>query len=211
MNSTVEVFSVTDLDQIAIVKLTDAVTSMLTLEAHGIMAGLDNGELHLLSPFEDKVIISERHPFSEKICQIITTSRSAAGQCELAVVTAGQIYFTTIVLKSADGDEQGIEVPKTILFELDELYVEDGAQISRVEEYEPDKFIALTWWTNKMYLFKRNASFLVDQEINLKNTKAIPATFGLNFQCVGLFKIPGAKTLFLLKLKECLMLFDVES
>lgn len=111
-NSTVEIFTHTDLDLIAAIKMSDAVTSMLTLNNHGIVTGLDNGELHIIDVFTDKVTISERHPFSEKITQIMRTSRSGAGQSELAIITAGQIYFTTIVMKSAKGIEQGIEVPK---------------------------------------------------------------------------------------------------
>ena len=62
-------------------------------------------------------------------------------------------------MQAASSEEQGLQAPKSIRFELDELYVDDGAQISRVEEYEPNQFIALTWWTNKIYLFKRDIIF----------------------------------------------------
>lgn len=183
-------------------------TSILTLESCGVILGHENGELSILSPFEDTVLAEERHPFCDRIMQMFKTSRT--GACELAVVTAGQVYFTTITMQLAM-EEQGIEVPKRISFELDELYVDDGAQITRAEEYEPDKFIALTWWTNKIYLFKREASFLLNQTVNIKNTKVVDASFGISLQCVGFFKIPRTKTIFLLKLKDCVIMFDAES
>jgi hypothetical protein len=43
----------------------------------------------------------------------------------LAIVTAGQIYFTSVEMKSSD--EKGLEIPQKVSFELDELYIEEGA------------------------------------------------------------------------------------
>ena len=106
-----------------------------------------------MNPYEDKIEVSERHPFSDRIMHIIKTS--ITNITELAVVSAGQIYFTTIEMIVPESKEETLLRPKAITFDLDELYVEDGSQISRCEEYEPNKFIALTWWTNKIYLFKR--------------------------------------------------------
>lgn len=61
-------------------------------------------------------------------------------------------------------------LPNAANFDLDEIYVNDGCQITKVEEYQPKRFIALTWWTNKIYLFQRGD----------KNVKTVEPTFGIN-------------------------------
>ena len=79
-------------------------------------------------------------------------------------------------------DDKGLLTPTKITFELDELYVDDGAQITKVEEYEPEKFVAMTWWTNKIYLFERSSNFLVGKGGVFKdNTRVIEPSFGINF------------------------------
>ena len=57
-------------------------------------------------------------------------------------------------------DDEGTQVPHQISFELDELYIDDGAQVNKVHEFEPDKFIAFSWWINKIYIFKRSQNFM---------------------------------------------------
>lgn len=79
-------------------------------------------------------------------------------------------------------EDKGIETPTKVTFELDELYIEEGAQIVRVEEYEPEKFVAFTWWTNKIYLFERSPNFLVNKgKVFSEKTKIISASFGITF------------------------------
>ena len=69
-----------------------------------------------------------------------------------------------------------------IVFELDELYIDDGSQIVKVNEYEAEKFIALTWWTNKIYIFKRSSQYLMNGgQVDTTNTKVIEPSFGMNF------------------------------
>ena len=81
-----------------------------------------------------------------------------------------------------NSDDKGLLKPTKITFELDELYIDDGAQIIKVEEYEPDKFVAMTWWTNKIYLFERSSNFLVSKGgVCKENTRIIEASFGINF------------------------------
>ena len=107
-------------------------------------------------------------------------------------------------------DDKGIQVPHQISFELDELYIDDGAQVNKVHEFEPEKFIAFSWWINKIYIFKRSPNFMmggVDKEL----IQVIEPSFGMNFQCVGLFKIPKTKTLFILKLREGMVLLDADT
>ena len=95
---------------------------------------------------------------------------------------------------------------------MDELYIDDGAQILKVEEYEPEKFIALTWWTNKIYLFERKPNFLMNNGSVFKDsTRVVEPSFGISFQCVGLYKLPKTKAILILKLKEGLIMFDAES
>jgi hypothetical protein len=109
-------------------------------------------------------------------------------------------------------DDKGLLTPTKITFELDELYVDDGAQITKVEEYEPEKFVAMTWWTNKIYLFERSSNFLVGKGGVFKdNTRVIEPSFGINFQTVGFYKIPKTKSIFIMKLREGLIMFDSES
>ena len=128
----------------------------------------------------------------------------------MATVTAGQIYFTTVEMQNSSS--QGLESPQKILFELDELYIDDGAQILKVEEYEPEKFIALTWWTNKIYLFERKPNFLMNNGSVFKDsTRVVEPSFGISFQCVGMYKLPKTKSILILKLKEGLIMFDAES
>lgn len=128
----------------------------------------------------------------------------------MATVTAGQIYFTTVEMQNSS--TQGLESPQKILFELDELYIDDGAQILKVEEYEPEKFIALTWWTNKIYLFERKPNFLMNNGSVFKDsTRVVEPSFGISFQCVGMYKLPKTKSILILKLKEGLIMFDAES
>jgi len=47
----------------------------------------------------------------------------------------------------------------------------------------------------------------VDKEF----TQVIEPSFGMSFQCIGLFKIPKAKTLFILKLREGMVLLDADT
>lgn len=90
--------------------------------------------------------------------------------------------------------------------------MDDGAQIVKVEEYEPEKFIALTWWTNKIYLFERRPNFLInDGSVCKEATRIVEPSFGISFQCVGLYKLPRTKSILILKLKEGLIMFDAES
>jgi len=135
------------------------VTCLQTLPNIGIIAGQEDGYIDILSPYYDSVLVQERHPFCDKILHLEKTSRT--GVCELAVVTAGQIYFATIEL-SEDQEGLGLGRPTKVVFELDELYIDDGAQITGLHEFEPEKFIALTWWTNKIYIFKRSTYYLMN-------------------------------------------------
>lgn len=184
-NAQISIFSQSDLKFLKSIQIGDVVSSVHTLDNCGIVLGQENGLLSVLSPFEDTIMIQDRHPFFDKINHMIRTSRS--GETELAIVTAGQVYFTNIDMQPTSVDDQGIEKPKCIRFELDELYVDDGAQITRVEEYEPNKFIALTWWTNKIYLFQRDIIFNANgksddmaSSINRSNTIVVQASFGIN-------------------------------
>jgi hypothetical protein len=63
------------------------VSCLFTLENIAILIGQEDGYMDVMSPFDDKIIIHDRHPFCEKITCIIQTTRK--GECELAVVTAG--------------------------------------------------------------------------------------------------------------------------
>ena len=74
-----------------------------------------------MNPFEDKVVVSERHPFADKVMHMIKTS--ITNITELAVVTAGQIYFTTIEMVVPESKEEALIAPKAITFDLDEMYV----------------------------------------------------------------------------------------
>jgi hypothetical protein len=50
----------------------------------------------------------------------------------------------------------------------------------RTEEYEPERFAAFTWWTNKIYLFERSPNFLVNKgKVFSEKTKVINASFGI--------------------------------
>lgn len=111
-----------------------------------------------------------------------------------------------------DSEDQGLQEPKKILFELDELYIDEGAQITKVHEFEPEKFIAVTWWINKLYIFKRSPNFLMNGGgVDTECTQVIEPSFGMNFQCIGMFKIPKTKTLFILKTRDAMILLDADT
>lgn len=43
------------------------------------------------------------------------------------------------------------------------------------------------------------------------STRVVEPSFGISFQCVGLYKLPKTKAILILKLKEGLIMFDAES
>ena len=102
-------------------------------------------------------------------------------------------------------EENTLIKPSSISFDLDEMYLDDGSQVIKAHEYEPKKFICLTWWSNKIYLFTRSK-----QQLS-KNVVTISPAFGQNLQCVGLYKIPDTRSYFLIKLRDGLILLDVVS
>ena len=207
-NKTLEIFNYSSFDKIKKLELRGDVSTLLTLDASGIVVCQEDGYFDVLSPYYDSMILQDRHPFCDKINWITRTSR--VGETELAIVTAGQVYFTNIEMKNSE--DKGIQIPSKVQFELDELYIEEGAQIVRVEEYEPEKFVAFTWWTNKIYLFERSPNFLVNKgKVFSEKTRIINASFGISFQVVGFYKIQKTKTIFLIKCKEGLIMLDAEN
>ena len=122
-NRTLEIFNYSSFELIRKVELRGDCSKMLTLEGSGIVVCQEDGYFDILSPYSDTIIVQDRHPFCDKIQWCIKTSR--VGECELALVTAGQVYFTSIEMKNSD--DKGLEVPTKVQFELDELYIEEGA------------------------------------------------------------------------------------
>jgi len=53
-------------------------------------------------------------------------------------------------------DENTLIKASSISFDLDEMYLEDGSSVIKAHEYKPKKFICLTWWSNKIFLFTRS-------------------------------------------------------
>lgn len=47
------------------------VSCLFTLENIGILIGQEDGYMDVISPFDDKIFIHDRHPFCEKITCII--------------------------------------------------------------------------------------------------------------------------------------------
>lgn len=206
-NKVLEIFDYSSFELIKRIELRGEVSCLMTLDACGIVVCQDDGFFDIFSPYNDSVIVQERHPFCDKINWALRTSR--VGETELAIVTAGQVYFTSIEMKNSE--DKGIQTPSKILFELDELYIEEGAQIVRVEEYEPEKFAAFTWWTNKIYIFERSSNFLVNKgEVFSEKTRIINASFGISIQVVGFYKIQKTKSIFLMKCREGLIMLDAE-
>jgi hypothetical protein len=80
---------------------------MTVLEGSGVIVCQEDGFFDIISPYYDSIIVQDRHPFCDKINWIIKTSR--VGECELAIVTAGQVYFTSVEMKSSE--DKGLETP----------------------------------------------------------------------------------------------------
>ena len=99
-NKTLEVFAYTNMELVLKVNTRKDVTCLMTLENAGIVVGQEDGCVDILSPFYEKILVQEIHPFCDKITWFERTSRT--GVCEIATVTAGQVYFTTIGMKASD-------------------------------------------------------------------------------------------------------------
>jgi len=141
--------------------------------------GQEEGCIDILSLYYGQTaLVQEIHPYCDKIAWLEKTSRSEV--CELATVTAGQVFFANIHMKLKD--DRGIFEAHKIVFELDELYIDEGAQLTKVHEFEPEKFIAFSWWINKIYIFKRTINFLMGNH-SAKNefVQVIQPSFGMVF------------------------------
>ena len=75
------------MDMLVKVNTRQDVTCLLTLENAGILVGQEDGFIDILSPFYDKILVQENHPFGDKISWFERTSRTEV--CEIATVTAG--------------------------------------------------------------------------------------------------------------------------
>lgn len=122
-NKILEIFNYSSFELIKKIELRGEVTSLLTIDSAGIVVCQEDGFFDILSLYHDSVIVSDRHPFCDKINWVIRTSR--VGETELAIVTAGQIYFTSVEMKNSE--DKGMETPTKVTFELDELYIDEGA------------------------------------------------------------------------------------
>ena len=118
-----EIFNYSSFELIKKVEMRGEVTSLMTIDSAGIVVCQEDGFFDILSLYHDSVIVSDRHPFCDKINWVIRTSR--VGETELAIVTAGQIYFTSVEMKNSE--DKGMETPTKVTFELDELYIDEGA------------------------------------------------------------------------------------
>jgi len=65
---------------------------------------------------------------------------------------------------------------------MDELYIDEDAQLTKVYEFEPEHFIAFSWWVNKIYIFKRTINFLMgNHTMNNQFVQVIQPSFGMIF------------------------------
>ena len=134
------------------------ITCLISIENIGVVLGQEEGCIDILSLFYGQTsLVQEIHPFCDKISWLEKTSRTEV--CEIATVTAGQIFFANVEIKQKHDSD--LQEASKVVFELDELYIDEDAQLTKVHEFEPEKFIAFSWWINKIYIFKRSINFLM--------------------------------------------------
>jgi len=120
----IEVFHGTNLEPADTVATRGEVSCFFHLDDVGLWVGQEDGFVDIIdsySPFS--VLLQDRHPFCDTINFAQKTSR--IGTFELAVVTAGQVYFTSLIIERSE--ERGLQLPKKMTFELDEMYIDEGA------------------------------------------------------------------------------------
>lgn len=97
-NTTLEVFCYSSLERMMKLNTRNDITCLIALDNVGIVLGQEEGCIDILNPFHSKtILVQEIHPFCDKITCLEKTSRAEI--CEIATVTAGQIFFTTIGMK----------------------------------------------------------------------------------------------------------------